>query len=299
MADDNNAPSEETLKLAALGRGEGDPDPVTADPDPAQGGSDPDPAADEIPDYVPEKFRKDGKADYESLAKAYAELEKKLSAPKTKETDDGSDDDGAGDGDGADGDDGGDPDGAAADGGSALSAELFSTAEAEWADAGELTADTREKIIKSGIPEATLDTYLAGVKALSDALTASVHEAAGGEEAYNAAIKWAAEAWPASKIEKFDASLADGDLMPTMVTALMAEYTKANPGEGSLTQPGGGAPSGDVYHDAEEFTRDLQEADLKNDAMARRKAVQKLERSKKAGTLKHVTPRSGVSQLLG
>jgi hypothetical protein len=286
--------SDETLKLAALGRGEvvdgGEADDGVADDGNAAGA---DGGSDAIPDYVPEKFRKDGKADYESLAKAYAELEKKLGQPKGKE-------------DGDDGEPSGDPDGDAGgddgDGSDAtpISAELFSSAQTEWAEKGELTAETREKIIGSGIPAETLDTYLAGVAALSAALTASVYQAAGGEEAYTSAVEWARDNWKPAQIEKFDHALNDPDLMPVMVKALMADYADANPGEGSQTRGGnGGGGDSDLYHDPEEFTRDLAAADLKNDAVARRKAIQKLERSKKAKTLKHVTPRSGVSQLLG
>lgn len=44
----------------------------------------PPPAASERPDYIPEKFWKDGKADLESLAKSYAEAEKKV-LTKTEE----------------------------------------------------------------------------------------------------------------------------------------------------------------------------------------------------------------------
>lgn len=286
--------SPETLALAALGRGDAEAgDGGGSSQEGADGVAPPSGEAQEVPEWVPEKFRKDGKADFEGLAKAYAELEKKLGQPKEKA------DDGAGD----NGEDAGDDGDKGAEDGKTVSgipAELFSAAETEWAEKGELTAETREKIIASGVPAETLDTYLAGVAALSAALTASVYETAGGEDNYKAAVEWARKNWTAGQVEKFDAALSDADLMPVMVKALMADYSGANPGEGQQTRGGnGGSGDSDLYHDAEEFTRDLQAADMKNDALARRKAVQKLERSKKAGTLKHVTPRSGVSQLLG
>lgn len=276
--------SAETLELAALGRGEvvnGGDGGTTVE---AKG----EPAKAERPAHVPEKFwdAEKGETNVEALLKSYAELEKMRGKPE------GKDDDG----------DAGDDGGAGEEGGAAVSgipAELFSSAEAEWAEKGELTSETREKIIASGVPAETLDTYLAGVAALSVALTASVYEAAGGEENYKAAVEWARENWTPGQIEKFDAGIADADLMPVLVKALMADFGGANPGEGQQTRGGAGSSGdSDLYHDAEEFTRDLQAADMKNDALARRKAVQKLERSKKAGTLKHVTPRSGVSQLL-
>jgi hypothetical protein len=50
---------------------------------------DADAEAEERPDYIPEKFWKDGKADTESLAKGYAELEGKMRAGKHKAPEDG------------------------------------------------------------------------------------------------------------------------------------------------------------------------------------------------------------------
>jgi len=50
---------------------------------------DDDAEAEERPDYIPEKFWKDGKADTESLAKGYSELEGKMRAGKHKAPEDG------------------------------------------------------------------------------------------------------------------------------------------------------------------------------------------------------------------
>lgn len=292
--------SEETARLAALGRGEEVSDSGASSADANADAAKSQDQKPQRPDHVPEKFwnAETGAVNTEALLKSYTELEK-LRGKKQEEANDGDGSGGDPDGDLGSGDDAGDPDDGAGEVAGAISAELFTSAQTEWAEKGELTAETREKIISSGIPAETLDTYLAGVAALSEALTRSVYEAAGGEDAYKAAVEWARENWSEKQIEKFDAAISDQDLMPVMVKALMADYSGANPGEGTQTRGGVGTDGGDLYHDPAEFTRDLTEADTKNDPLLRKKAVQKLERSKKAGTLKHVTPRTGVSSLLG
>ena len=290
MADGDIELSAETARLAAIGRGEIDPaaapaepaDPAAAEP-PAKGQETPPaPQVAERPADVPEKFwdAAKGQVRTDALLKSYLELEKvKGQQPP------------------ADGPPAGDPP-AGDPAEAALPAELFSSARDEWAQSGELGADTREKIIAAGIDEATLDTYLAGVKALSAALDQEVFNLAGGEDQYKAATEWARQNWSQEQINRYNAALNDPALREVTVKGLLAvapEYTPV--GEGTLTIPQGGSTASDVYTDKDEFLKDLAAADGANDQLARRKAVQKLERSKKAGSLAHVTPRTGLKAL--
>lgn len=297
MATENENPgysteglSEETAKLAALGRGEpeGESQQEGQQEEPKEEAP---PAAPEVPDWVPEKFRKEGKPDFEGLAKAYAELEKKLGdpkggeAPKQEEKAEGKEESGEEK----------EGDGNEADPREAFTSEvqtLVASAREEYAaNGGELRAETYEKL--SGLlGKDYVDTYLSGVKALEVALEAEVYETAGGEEAYKAAVEWARENWTDKQIAKFDQALADADLRPSIIRGLMADFQAANPGEGHFTEKGAGVAGQDVYTDPEEFVRDLQAAEEANDNLARRKAVQKLERSKKAKTISGITPRS-------
>lgn len=282
--------SEETAKLAAMGRGEdlseGTEGEGEGEAEKADAG------ADEVPEWVPEKFRKEGKPDYEAMAKAYGELEKKLGAPKGDGDGSGDEDEGEDEEESGEGDKGGEE---AADPREAFTSEvqaLVGSARDEYAaNGGELKPETYEKLTGL-LGKDYVDTYLSGVKALEVALEAEVYQVAGGEDAYKAAVEWARENWSDKQVEKFDSALADNDLRSSMIKGLMADFREANPGEGSFTEKGTGVVAQDVYTDAEEFTNDLQAADEANDALARRKAVQKLQRSKKAGTLSGITPRN-------
>lgn len=271
--------SEETQKLAALGRGE---EVATDDGNKADevdaGAEKP-----QRPDHVPEKFwdAEKGEVNLDNLLKSYSELEKlrneKPKADEKAEEEKGKKEE-------------------KDDEGSAISPELFSEAQNEWAQSGELSDKTRQRILDSGVPEATLDIYLAGVAALSVAMTQQVYETAGGEEAYKAALTWAGKNWTAGKIEKFDNGLDDPDLRESLVKGLMADYIAANPGEGTQTRATGGAGAGDVYTSHDEFQQDLAKADEANDQVARKKAVEKLARSRKAKSLRTEQSRPGLSR---
>ena len=288
---ETSALSEDTQRMAALGRANREGTDLPTDTDDtseqnadasAEGEASTASEGDERPEWLPEKFKS-----AEDLAKAYAELERKNSQPK--EADEGaSEDDGESEGD--------DP--PAADSREAFTTEVQSAVEAaqtEYAESGELTADTR-KALDDLLGPTYVDNYLAGVAALEANLTQSVYAEAGGEEAYKSAIEWAKENWSESKATKFDNALNDPELRPMMVKSLMDDFRSANPGEGKFTEKGSGIATSDVYTDKDEFLRDLAAADEADDRLARKKATQKLERSKKAGTLKGITPRTGLSR---
>lgn len=277
--------TEETARMAAIGRGEIEP-PKPADPDAPAAPAAEEPAKPTRPDYVPEKFwdAEKGEVRLEQLVKSYGELEKtrnpnpgvKVGEPAAEET----------------------PAAEAVAAAEAIPpATLFQEAQTEYAASnGELSSETREKIIAAGIDSATLDTYLAGVKALEVQMTNEVYSLAGGTEAYNAAVEYARKNWSPEQIEAFDNALGNPALRSVAVTGLVAAAQSAGAStEGVLTVPGGGIDHGDVYTDKDQFLKDLDTADKAKDQVARKAAVQKLERSKKAGTLKNITPRSGLA----
>lgn len=284
MSEQSEAPqlSEETLRMAAIGRGE---EPAPAVTPPADAAT----AKPERPADIPEKFwdAEAGQVRTDALLKSYLELEKARGETPPP----------AGDEPPAGDPPAGEEEQTEEAPAAALSADLFASAQAEFAETQDLGEETRQKFIDAGIDAQTLDTYIAGVKALQEKIDNEIYDLAGGREAYSAAADWARENWSATQIEKFDASLNDPDLRELAIAGLMAAAkVPVQASEGRLTIPNGGIVPDDVYTDKEQFVRDLAKADASNDVLARKDAVKKLERSKKAGTLKGITPRSGTAR---
>lgn len=166
-------------------------------------------------------------------------------------------------------------------------------AQADYAaNNGELSADSRKALVDAGIPEAQINLYLEGVKAQERAMLATATEAAGGIDV-NELLGWAGQSLDEAQISHLNAGLANPKTLADTVRDLAGRYRAANPGEGRLTNVAGSTNYGDVYTSNDEYLKDMAAAEKSGDTVARSKAVQKLSRSRKAGTIKAVTPRRG------
>jgi hypothetical protein len=235
----------------------------------------PAPASSDRPEWLPEKFVKDGKPDYEALAKSYVELEKARSGQQQQQKDPNAQPD----------PNAPDPNGDAARKaveGAGLKFEEFT---AEWSEKGELSAESYEKLAKGGIPKDLVDSYIAGQKALIDSmtsrLTAAAHEAAGGKDAYDSAVSWAAKNMSKGEKEAFNAILdsGDADKIKMAVSGLVARAKSAGAVEPKNLsgQTSGGEPG---YQSLAEMIRDMQDPKYASDPAFRLKVERKLAVSK-------------------
>lgn len=186
---------------------------------------------------VPEKFRQDdGTVNTEALLKSYAELEGKLGQPEGEEasSEDANPEDANGgtDEDPAEGNADGSVYSKALDA-AMTSAELDpKSVAAEWADNGELSAETREKL-DSTFGKDAVDMYIDGWKARAaaspeptqeptdapadapegptEAEQATVTEEIGGQEVLDSLIEWAGDNLSAEDTERFNKQV-NGDV---------------------------------------------------------------------------------------
>lgn len=144
------------------------------------------------PEWLPEKFKSP-----EDLAKSYAELEKKLSAPAAKPDD--------GEGEGAkpkEGED--DPAEKAAESAGLNLSDISAHYDAE----GSISEEHYTSLAAAGIDRATVDNYVAGLEAQAQLANAPIYAAAGGEEDYNAMVDWAQGVLSVSEATEFNKALA-------------------------------------------------------------------------------------------
>jgi len=165
------------------------------------------------PDWLPEKFKSAS-----DLAKAYSELEKKLSGgtaeeeeeettepeteePKTEEpkTED-------------------------------KSSKDFSKYSEEWAETGKLSEGSYKELQGMGIPKAFIDRYVEGVEAVQSRQVNEIYSSVGGEENYKAMTEWAANNLPKEDIAAYDAMVTTTDINKVKLASkgLWAQYTAAN-----------------------------------------------------------------------
>lgn len=222
------------------------------------------------PDHIPEKFwnAEKGEADYEAMAKSYAELEKKLSEkPAEKKDGEKPNDDKAKTAEG-------DP------------AALREKANTELTQNGKLSEDTYAAYEKIGITRDQIDGFIEGERAKA---TLRQHEAfavVGGEDNYKAMVTWAKSALTAAEVEAYDRDVLTGKdaaVRTNAIKGLAARYEAENGKDGQLLSGAGGAGTGDHFKSKAEMVKAMSDPQYKKDAAYREQVAQKTANALKAG----------------
>lgn len=206
------------------------------------------------PEWLPEKF-----STPEDMAKAYAELEKGKSQPKEEaaDTQEAAE---------------------SAVGEAGLDMDALSS---EYAEKGELTAESLDALGKVGITPDMVDAYIAGQTAQADAVRSEVLSPVGSEEAYNEIVGWAAENLSEAEIDSFNNILENGDMNSAKMAIenLNNKYVAANGSEPQRQLTGQPSASKGVYESTADLMKDMQNPEYDNNPAFRSKVAAKLERS--------------------
>lgn len=210
-------------------------------------------APEERPEWLPEKFNS-----AEDLAKAYAELENRMSAKETEtvETDAREELSNAG----LDYD--------------ALSQEFWQN--------GDLSEESYRLLENSGIPKEIVDSYISSQLSVVDAQRNQIINEVGGEDGYSALTDWASNNLDESEIDYFNKVMDSNDWQAIrMQVRAIAARRDASEGveptrnlSGSLS--GGGSGS---YDSVAQLMQDMQNPKYENDPAFRAQVESKLARS--------------------
>lgn len=233
------------------------------------------------PEWLPEKFVKDGKPDYEALARSYSELERARSAPAEQQRETPAAETPAPK-IGADGKIAKEEAPAEAPANPLTTA--MEAAKAEWASTQVVSDETVAQLEAAGIPREIFNVYLEGVKAQSAASLTTIHGYVGGEAEYSAMANWAGQTLTDAELDAFNASLENPQARENAVRGLYARYSQARPSEGQLiAAPGGQSNAGDTYSSRDDLVRDQRDPRYGTDPAFRQQVVDKLQRSQRSG----------------
>lgn len=222
----------------------------------------------ERPDWLPEKFNS-----VEDMAKAYGELEKKLSSPSTDtETKEETTEETP------------DPETASA---SEVADVLnksgvdFDTLQNEFNENGGLNEDSYKKLEEAGFSKTLVDSWIAGQQALATDIHEQIFGTVGGEENYNQMIEWAGDNLPPSEIDAFNKAVDSGDInmINFAVNGLTARYRSEVGTEPRLLQGETNGTSGGSFQSAAELTAAMRDPRYQSDPAYRRAVSDKLSRS--------------------
>lgn len=222
------------------------------------------------PEWLPEKFKSP-----EELAKAYNELQKKLSQPKAEEPkkeetpkpeegEEGSDAEKEGESPKLDG---------------RVDLTPFHN---EWAEKGELSPDSFSKLEKMGFPKELVQQYINGFQASQAQEAQSIYRETGGEEGYKAMTEWASKNLSAQEIAAYDNLVTSGDVNAAKIAAkgLYAQYVAANGQPPKLIS---GTPSSksslSPFRSTSEVVAAMSDPRYKNDPAFRKDVERRLAQS--------------------
>jgi hypothetical protein len=175
-------------------------------------------AEEERPEWLDEKFESP-----EEMAKAYKELQKKMSKPKAEKKD------------------------AKAEDASPVEATTgaIDAARGEFAESGELSDKTFDALEAAGLPREFVEQYIAGQQAMSVQQAATIQESIGGAGNYEAMSEWAGENLADGDLDAFNDIVEGGSVEQARVAVkgLYAQFQAAGGKGPSLVQ---GSTSGDA-----------------------------------------------------
>ena len=206
------------------------------------------------PEWLPEKF-----SSPEELAKSYAELEKKLSAPKDQQAD--APEDGA-------------------DKEQAQSASFEKFAE-EYAKAGALSDESITELEKMGYPKEMVDTYLKGLQSTQAADAEAVMKVAGGESGYKELTDWAKDNLPESELQMYNQMVSlTTDNAKMAVEWLMSKREAVEGNEPQLLQGKAAPAAKDEFRSTAEVVAAMKDPRYGKDPAYTKDVENKLGRSK-------------------
>lgn len=209
----------------------------------------------ERPEWLPEKFNSP-----EDLAKSYAELEKKMSAPKDDAPED--------------------PPTEEVEPEQSTGEPQFDKFAEEFASSGELSNDSFDELAKMGYPREMVETYIKGMQSAQTADANAVMDVAGGTEGYKELTDWALNNMPETELQLYNQMVETGtDNAKMAVEWLMSKREAAEGVEPNLVSGKSQAPAKEEFRSTAEVVAAMKDARYGKDPAYTKDVEDKLSRS--------------------
>ena len=204
------------------------------------------------PNWLPEKFKS-----AEELAKAYGELEKKMSAPQEEVQEETPEQ-------------------------PSSEVEALDKYYEEYTENNELSDKSYTELEGMGLSRELVDGYIAGQKALADNDVAQIHNVVGGQDNYAQLLEWSAKNLNQTEKDAFNDTIDNGstEQVKQAVTGLMsrAGLSADNPQQ-SLFEGETENVTGEVFQSVAQVTEAMNDPRYQKDPAFRKEVEDKLARS--------------------
>lgn len=218
----------------------------------------------------------------DELAKAYAELEKKLGVPaemqkEYKETKDEEEED-----------ENVQPTQDEVEEVLTLAGLKYADLATEYAENGTLSDTSYDALKKAGIPKALVDSYIAGQEALvqkeqsfAEDTVKELKSLAGGDEEYASVVKWASAELSEEEIGAFNMAIGSGNkaLASMAIRGLVESYNREYGSAPKLLGGGNAHMEDSVFNSVDEMVQAMSDPRYQRDAHYRKSVESKVARS--------------------
>ena len=158
----------------------------------------------------------------------------------------------------------------------------FVALNAEYAEKGELSAESLASLEKAGIPPEAAGLFFAGVEAIQTLRANEVHALAGSQEAFNTLVEWGSKNLSEAERNAFDGAvdkaILEGDTssLKLLVPGIQARMKGDGP-DYVTTKPTGGASSIQPFSSISEQSAAIQDRRYGRDAAYTREIEKRIE----------------------
>lgn len=150
----------------------------------------------------------------------------------------------------------------------------------EFAQNGELSEESYEKLTKAGFPKAMVDAYIEGQKAIAERVNQSIFSRVGGEDNYRKMLTWAKDNLSQEDIAAYNSVFDTNDIkaMELAVDGLYARFSNHRPP--NLVEGTTKASAGDSFQSWSQVTAAMKDPRYGRDPVYTKDVETKLGRSK-------------------
>jgi hypothetical protein len=153
---------------------------------------------------------------------------------------------------------------------------------AEYADTGELSQESYDRLAKAGIPQDMVDNYIEGQLAKVEVVKGQAHAITEGAEGYKAMVEWATTNSTSDEIKAYNIAVnsSNANIRELAVKDMWSKYGKDTGNTGNLiTGKENGKVGSGVYESRSQMMADMANPKYKEDPAFRKTVETKLANS--------------------
>ena len=151
----------------------------------------------------------------------------------------------------------------------------------EYLENDALSEESLKELDSKGMSKEMVDSWIEGQNAISDQLATTAYNSVGGKEQYQKILEWAGKNLPENEIDAFNSALEHGTVDQSLfaIKSLGAQYQLSNGSTPNLLQGSTGGSSAEAFTSLAEMSEAMKDPKYQTDPAFRDEVTRKLESS--------------------